>query len=136
MDVSLLSWTSSMPTWKVPPLPHPVHLDQLLLLHPPLLDQLLLLPQLDVEAQIGLVIIFAMMKTTMLNATLMVVIAVEMMSTHNIVLLVNVLRNPQKAVETHNGKVTTSVMMKTTMLDATDGGDCCGEDVNTTYCSD
>jgi len=76
MDVSLLSWISSMPTWKVPPLLHPVHLDQLLLLHPPLLDQLLLLPQLDVEAQIGLVIIFAMMKTTMLNATLMVVIAV------------------------------------------------------------
>jgi len=87
----------------------------------PLLPLLpLLLPQaLDAEAQVGLVIIFAMMKTTMLNATLMVVTAVEMMSTHNIALLVNVLKNPQKVVETHNGKVTTSVMMKTTMLDAT-----------------
>merc|ERR550532_2862561 len=105
-------------------------------LHPQPLDhpQPLLPPQADAETQIGLVIISAMTKTTMLTATLMVVTAVEKMSTHNIAVLVNVLkvpllplplllqqplRSPHKVVETHNGKVTTSVMMKTTMLDAT-----------------
>jgi len=67
----------------------------------------------------GLGTISATMETTMLNVVLMVVIVAVMMSTHNIALLVNVLKNPQKVVETHNGKVTTSVMMKTTMLDAT-----------------
>merc|ERR1711953_962089 len=98
----------------------------------PLLPLLpLLLPQaLDAEAQIGLVIIFAMMKTTMLNATLMVVIAVEMMSTHNIALLVNVLKVPLLPLlplllpqapdaEAQIGLVIIFAMMKTTMLNAT-----------------
>merc|ERR1712045_1042888 len=76
-----------------------------------------------------------MMKTTMLNAHLMVVTVVEMMSTHNIALLVNVLKvqplpllpplllpqalRVQEVVSLLNGLETTSARMETTMLDVT-----------------
>merc|ERR1711953_915736 len=69
----------------------------------------------DANSKIGLATISAMMATTMLDATLMVVTVVVMMSTWAIAASVNAL----KYVEIHNGKVTISVMMKTTMLDAT-----------------
>jgi len=111
---------------------HPQPLDPQPLDHP----QPLLLPQaLDAEAQIGLVIISAMTKTTMLTATLMVVTAVEMMSTHNIAVLVNVLKVPllplplllqqplrllpPEVANSKIGLVTISVMMETTMPNAT-----------------
>jgi len=115
----------SEPIWKVAVEAHLLHLD-----HPQ--QPLLLLQALDVEAHNGKVIISAMMKTTMLNAHLMVVTVVEMMSTHNIALLVNVLKVPplpllpplllpqalrvQEVVSLLNGLETTSATMETTML--------------------
>merc|ERR1712113_178455 len=117
-------------TWKVAVEAHLLHLD-----HPQ--QPPLLLQALDVEAHNGKVIISAMMKTTMLNAHLMVVTVVEMMSTHNIALLVNVLKVPPlpllpqlllpqalRLLEPNDanskiGLATISVMMETTMLDAT-----------------
>merc|ERR1711983_254093 len=105
--------------WKVAVEAHLLHLDH----HQ---QPLLLLQALDVEAHNGKVIISAMMKTTMLNAHLMVVTVVEMMSTHNIALLVNVLKVPplplpqalrvQEVVSLLNGLETTSATMETTML--------------------
>merc|ERR1739844_780656 len=83
----------------------------------PLMDQI-------VRLLIGLVMIIVMMKTTMLNAGLMVEIVVEMMSIHSIVKLVNVL-NFQKQLKAlmmdlivHflTGLETIIVMMKTTLL--------------------
>merc|ERR1711993_18554 len=111
--------------WKVVVEVHLLHLD-----HPQ--QPLLLLQALDVEAHNDKVIISAMMKTTMLNAHLMGVTVVEMMSTHNIALLVNVLKVPplpllpplllpqalrvQEVVSLLNGLETISAMMEITML--------------------
>jgi len=61
---------------------------------------------------------FVMMKTTLLDAILMVVIAVVMMSIPLIALLVNVLKTSWSALS-HSGLKTSFVMMKTTCLNAT-----------------
>jgi hypothetical protein len=61
---------------------------------------------------------FVMMKTTPLDAILMVVIAVVMMSIPLIALLVNVLKTSWSALS-HSGLKTSFVMMKTTCLNAT-----------------
>merc|ERR1711988_1642724 len=75
MDVSLLSWTLSMPTWKIPPLHHLP-----LLLHPPPLDPLPPHP-LNVPTWLnnppGTKIGSVMMNSIPLNATMMVVIVVS-----------------------------------------------------------
>merc|ERR1711899_132661 len=86
MDVSLLSWTLSMLTWKIPPLLHPpllLHpppLDPLPLLHPSLLDPPPPHP-LNVPTWLnnppGTKIGSVMMSSIPLNATMMVVIVVS-----------------------------------------------------------
>merc|ERR1711983_145109 len=75
IDVSLLSWTLSMLTWKIPPLHHLP-----LLLHPPPLDPLPPHP-LNVPTWLnnppGTKIGSVMMSSIPLNATMMVVIVVS-----------------------------------------------------------
>merc|ERR1711860_115862 len=126
MDVSLLSWTSSMPTWKVP---HPLHPQ--LLLHPPLLDQLLLLhplllphPPLNVPSWLnnlcGTRIPSVMMSSIPLNATMMVVIVAfkGMMVGMTSVLLANAWVWIVTRLSKSLGEMEEGVMENITMLDA------------------
>merc|ERR1719369_1437141 len=79
-------------------------------------------PWMNVLFHTGLVTTIVMMKTTLLNVDLMVVIAVEMMSMTSTANFVNVLKwkqqpnHPWVNVLFHTGLATTIVMMKTTPL--------------------
>merc|ERR1719369_1380345 len=79
-------------------------------------------PWMNVLFHTGLVKTIVMMKTTLLNVDLMVVIAVEMMSMNSTANFVSVLKwkqqpnHPWVNVLFHTGLVTTIAMMKTTLL--------------------
>jgi len=83
---------------------------------PLLLQQPLRVLELAAALKHGLETTSVMIKTTMLNANLMVVTVVEKMSIPNIAQLVNVLKE-ERSVNFPIGKEMVGVMMETTMLD-------------------